>query len=88
MATGILMTNCVGAHIESCSIIGMDNAFEIYDSEDVLLKDVNISATRTAVKGERIRRLSADNFTHSSIGWAPRPKPLAIAIWRIVNGYV
>jgi hypothetical protein len=88
MATGILLRNCVDVRLDNISMTGMDNAFEIYDSDDIKMNDIDLRATRTAVKGERVRRLTASSVTHSEDGWLPRVTPLAIAVRRISHGHV
>jgi hypothetical protein len=88
MATGILLSNCVDVRLDNISMNGMDNAFEIYDSDDIKMNDIDLRATRTAVKGERIRRLTAKSVTHSEEGWLPCVTPLAMAVRRIAHGDV
>ena len=88
MATGILLRNCVDVRFDNISMTGMDNAFEIYDSDDIKMNNVDLRATRTAVKGERVRGLTANTVTHSEEGWLPCVTPLAIAVRRVAHGYV
>lgn len=88
MVTGILLRNCVDVRLENILMTGMDNAFEIYDSDDIKMKDIDIRATRTGVKGERIRGLIAKSVTHSEEGWLPRVTPLAMAVRRVTHGHV
>lgn len=88
MVTGIVMRNCTDVRINNVSMEGLDTAFEIYDSEDIRLNDVQLHSTRTAVTGERVRRLAAKNVQHSDAGWAPRVSPLAMAVWRVIHGNV
>lgn len=88
MVTGIVLRNCVDVRLDSISMSGVDTGFEIYDSEDIKMRDVELRATHTAVKGERVRGFSAQSITHSEAGWLPRLSPLAIAVWRVTHGDV
>lgn len=88
MTTGLVITNCVNVRLNNISMEGMETAFEIYDSNDIRMNDIRLESTRTAIAGERIRGLTVNRMSHSEIGWHPRPAPLAVAVRRIVHGYV
>lgn len=69
------------------AISGFDVAFEVDDSVDVSLEGVDISRTRVAVKGERVKGFKAVDVTHSKGEWNAFT-PLAYAIRRASYGNV
>jgi len=87
MATGILLRNCKDVTFTNVAMKGLDTGFEIYDSEDVRMTGVHCE-TRTAVSGERVKRLIASKMTHDDSLWMSQPTLLAILVRRAAHGHV
>lgn len=83
----IRITNCRDVEITGTKIFGPDNGFEIFDSEDVKVKNVYCE-TRTAVYGERVRGLKVTNLSHDDRGGINRLTLLAVLVRRAAHGNV
>lgn len=88
MATAIRATNSNNIRVSNVTVIGMDAGFDFSGSTGIEMENVNCQDTRVAVYGENVRDLRATNVNHSEADNVPQPTALAVAIWRIVHGYV
>ncbi|AQT08907.1 hypothetical protein H78_02233 [Pseudomonas protegens] len=88
MITGIFLKDCVDVQLNDISMIGMDKAFEVYNSEDIRMRNVELKATRVAVAGAGNRGIKVERMHHSEAGWAPTPSRLALAIQGVIYAHV
>lgn len=89
MTTGVTITNSAHVRFTDWKIGNMDKGFDIADSEDISIENVQCQSTRVAVAGERVKRLRAVGVTHhQATNWYPQLTLLAVLIRRASYGHV